>query len=87
MAWSEADRRANREYFEQKLRATKQRNDVLKAIDEGPFDFVLLDTRDRDAFKFGHITGAWCAPLAELESVVSRLPKEREIVTYCWGHD
>ena len=49
--------------------------------------FVLLDTRGREAFAFGHITGAWCVQLEELEGVVSRLPKDREIVTYCWGHD
>jgi hypothetical protein len=87
MAWSEADVRANRQFFEQKLRATKQRNDLVKAIEHGPFDFVLLDTRAREAFTFGHITGAWCAPLEELEAVIPVLPKDREIVTYCWGHD
>ena len=87
MPWSEADVRANRDYFEQKLRATKQRTDVVKATEQGAFDFVLLDTRGRDPFKFGHITGAWCAPLDELEGVMASLPRDREIVTYCWGHD
>ena len=87
MSWSDAEIRANRDYFDRKLRATKQRNDVVKAIEQGPFDFVLLDTRSRDAFNFGHITGAWCAPIEELDSVTTLLPKEREIVTYCWGHD
>lgn len=87
MTWSDADINGNREYFVQKLRATKERNAVLKAIEQGPFDFILLDTRARDAFAFGHITGAWCVPLEELESVVPRLPRDKEIVTYCWGHD
>jgi rhodanese-related sulfurtransferase len=84
---AEAAVHANRDYFEWKLRATKQRNDVMTAVEQGQFDFVLLDTRSRDAFKFGHITGAWCAPLEELESVLPRLPKDTEVVTYCWGHD
>ena len=88
MPWSEAQIRANREFFEQKLLATKQRADVVKAIDgHAAFDFVLLDTRPRDAFKFGHITGAWCVPIDELDRVSSQLPKDKEIVTYCWGHD
>jgi rhodanese-related sulfurtransferase len=87
MPWSEADVQANREYFRRKLNAIKERNAVVKAIEQGSFDFVLLDTRPRDAFKFGHITGAWCAPFADLDEVMSRLPKDREIVTYCWGHD
>lgn len=87
MAWSEAEIRMNREYFEQKLRATKQRTDVVNAIERGAFEFILLDTRGRDPFKFGHITGAWCAPLEELDKVLAGLPEGREIVTYCWGHD
>lgn len=87
MAWNESDIRSNRDYFEQKLQAIKQRNDVLKAIESGPFDFVLLDTRPREAFAFGHIKGAWCVPLEELDSLVPQLPRDREIVTYCWGHD
>ena len=87
MAWSDADVRRNRDYFQAKLHAIKQRADVVKAIEQGTFEFVLLDTRGREPFAFGHITGAWCAPLEELESVASRLPKDREIVTYCWGHD
>lgn len=87
MDWSESDVRRNRDYFHSKLDATKQRTDVVKAIDHGPFDFVLLDTRGRDAFAFGHIRGAWCAPLEELDGVIARLPRDKEIVTYCWGHD
>jgi rhodanese-related sulfurtransferase len=87
MSWSDADIRANRDYFKAKLNATKQRNDVLHAIEQGAFDFVLLDTRPRDAFRFGHIAGAWCAPFTDLEAIIPQLPKDRELVTYCWGHD
>ena len=87
MDWSESDVRRNRDYFQWKLHAIKQRADVVQAIEQGPFDFVLLDVRGREAFAFGHITGAWCAPLDELDAVAAHLPKDREIVTYCWGHD
>ena len=87
MPWSDADIQANRKYFAEKLKAIKQRNDVLKAIEGGSFDFILLDTRGREAFKGGHIKGAWCAPMDEFQQVMAQLPKDREIVTYCWGHD
>jgi rhodanese-related sulfurtransferase len=87
MPWSEAEIQANREYFGRKLNAIKERNAVVKAIEHDSFDFILLDTRPRDAFRFGHITGAWCAPFAGLDEVMSLLPKDREVVTYCWGHD
>jgi hypothetical protein len=87
MAFNIDDVRANRDYFAKKLQAEKQRNDVLKAVEGGAFDFVLLDTRGRDAFASGHIPGAWCVPESELDKVVPLLPTDKEIVTYCWGHD
>ena len=87
MAYSSDEVRANRDYFANKLHAEKQRNDVLKAVEGGQFDFVLLDTRGREPFAGGHIPGALCAPFEELGQIVPHLPKDKEVVTYCWGHD
>jgi hypothetical protein len=88
MGFSKEDIQANRNYFLEKLRSEKQRNDVLKAVEgKAPFDFVLLDTRGREAFANGHIPGAWSVGEAELDQAVPSLPKDKEIVTYCWGHD
>ena len=87
MAFSADEIHANRNYFAQKLRAEKQRNDVLHAVERGSFDFVLLDTRGRQPFANGHIPGAMCAPMEELEQLMPLLPPDKEIVTYCWGHD
>ena len=88
MAFGADEIRANRDYFIHKLHAEKQRNDVLKAV-EGtlPFDFILLDTREREAYAGGHIPGAWCVPQSELAQALPLLPKDKEIVTYCWSHD
>ncbi len=88
MAFDPNDVRANRDYFAHKLRAEKQRNDVLHAVDgSGAFDFVLLDTRGREPFANSHIPGSWCAPASEIDEILPRLPKDKEIVTYCWSHD
>jgi rhodanese-related sulfurtransferase len=88
MAFDAEKIRANREYFAHKLQFEKQRNDVLHAVQgDPPFDFVLLDTRGKGPFAEGHIPGAWCVTIDELDQVVSQLPKDKEIVTYCWGHD
>ncbi len=88
MAFGTDEIRRNRDYFAAKLHAEKQRNDVLKAVEgNGTHDFVLLDTRGREAFAAGHIPGAWCVAPEDLAQTVSQLPKDREIVTYCWGHD
>lgn len=87
MRWTQQDIERNRQFFVEKLQAIKQRNDVIGAVEANSMDFVLLDTRGRDAFAGGHIPGAWCAPFEELGSLVPQLPKDRELVTYCWGHD
>jgi rhodanese-related sulfurtransferase len=87
MPFTDDEIRANREYFIHKLHAEKQRNDVLKAVESGDFSFVLLDTRGREPYANGHIPGALCAPLEELSEIIPNLPKDKEIVTYCWGHD
>ncbi len=87
MAFTSEEIRANREHFAHKLHAEKQRNDVLHAVEGGNFNFVLLDTRGRDAFRSGHITGALCAPMEELEQLMPLLPRDKEVVTYCWSHD
>ena len=87
MAFTADDIRFNRDHFAHKLRTEKSRATVLHAIEDGKFDFILLDTRGREAFAIGHIPGAVCAPMDELEKVAAVLPKAKEIVTYCWGHD
>ncbi len=87
-AFSPNEIRANRDYFAAKLKAEKQRNDVLKAVQgEIPFNFVLLDTRGKEAYANGHIPGAWCFTLDDIARAATTLPKGKEIVTYCWGHD
>ena len=87
MAFTDDQIRENREYFKHKLQTEKQRNDVLKAVESGNYNFVLLDVRGREPFASGHIPGAISAPGDELAQVIPTLPKDKEIVTYCWGHD
>lgn len=87
MAFTPEQIRANRDYFAAKLSAEKSRASVLHAVEDQKFTFVLLDTRGRDAFTAGHIPGALCAPIDELDQLAAALPKDKEIVTYCWGHD
>lgn len=76
--------RANRDYFAAKLRAERQIVDVIRKVKEGEGDFVLVDTRGREAYAAGHIPGALCVPLGELDRLLPQLPRDRELVTYCW---
>ena len=88
MAFSPDDIRANREHFAAKLRAERQKVDVVKWVnrEQGAPDFVLVDTRPREAYAQGHIKGAVNVPLAELATLAPKLPREKELVTYCWNH-
>ncbi|HLJ90855.1 MAG TPA: rhodanese-like domain-containing protein [Candidatus Angelobacter sp.] len=88
MGFTKQDIENNKNYFQHKLEAEKQRNDVLQAVEgKAAFDFVLLDTRGREAFAQGHIPGSWNFGHHELEQSLSLLPKDKELITYCWGHD
>ncbi len=88
MAFSQDDLRANREYFAAKLRAERQKADVVKWVNREPGapEFVLVDTRTRDAFAQGHIKGAVNVPVADIGKLAPKLPKDKELVTYCWNH-
>jgi rhodanese-related sulfurtransferase len=87
MAFSDEEIRHNRDHFAAKLKAERQVADVVHWVDKDPGapEFVLLDTRARDAFAKAHILGAVNAPLAELQQLAGQLPRDRELVTYCWS--
>ncbi|MHB9035678.1 MAG: ArsR/SmtB family transcription factor [Armatimonadota bacterium] len=46
---------------------------------------TLLDVRPREEYQAGHIPGALCVPLQELEEHLARLSKDQEVVAYCRG--
>lgn len=88
MAFTKDQVDANRDYFVRKLQAEKSRSAVLHAVKgETAYDFILLDTRGREPFAEGHIPGAWCFSQEEAAQLMAKLPRDRELVTYCWGHD
>jgi rhodanese-related sulfurtransferase len=80
---------ANRRWFEAKLAAQRQLTDVVHKVKgdvELPdSDFLLLDARGRDAYAKAHIPGALCVPIREVDAIASKLPHDKELVTYCWS--
>lgn len=59
------------------------REALLAGLERG--EVVLLDVRPEDEYAAGHLPEAINIPLAELESMLDRLPQDREIVAYCRG--
>lgn len=46
---------------------------------------IVLDVRPEEEYQAGHIPGARCIPVAELEARLRNLSKDREIIAYCRG--
>ncbi|RJS19648.1 ArsR family transcriptional regulator [Corallococcus sp. H22C18031201] len=59
------------------------REELLERVRAGKV--VVLDVRPSEEYAAGHIPRALCIPIAELESRLSELPKQREVVAYCRG--
>jgi len=55
-------------------------NDYLK---KRAGDYLVLDVRDAEQYKAGHIPGAQNVPLQELPGKLASLPQDKTIVTYC----
>jgi phage shock protein E len=51
-------------------------------LGETPRPF-LLDVRQPEEYKQGHISGAELIPLAELSQKMRRIPKDREVLCVC----
>ena len=74
-----------KEHFELKLQAVKQLADVVDSMKHGSTDLLLLDMRDREDYRRGHIEGAISMPLEEIDKRYRNLPKDKDIVTYCYN--
>lgn len=59
------------------------REELLSGLKSGKMQ--LLDVRPKDEFQAGHLPKAINIPLEQLETMLDKLPKDREIVAYCRG--
>lgn len=59
------------------------RTTFLERLKSG--DIIVIDVRPREEFAAGHLRGARCVPLDELDEYLDKLPKDRDIVAYCRG--
>lgn len=58
-------------------------NELFTRLDDP--ELIILDVRPQVEYAQGHIPGARSIPIDELESRLSELPQEQEIVAYCRG--
>lgn len=60
-----------------------KRTNINDAVDEcrRTPDAVLLDVREADEFRAGHIAGAVNIPLSSIQTI--RIPKDKSLYVYC----
>jgi rhodanese-related sulfurtransferase len=56
--------------------------ELHEKIDQGKLPFIL-DVRQPEEYRMGHIAGATLIPLGQLEHRINELPRDREIVCIC----
>lgn len=66
---------------EVKRLSPEELKEILERDEMG--QFVLVDVRQPEEYRAGHIPGARLVPLGELEARHSELAKDKKIVTYC----
>lgn len=59
------------------------RDELLAGLASG--EVALLDVRPEEEYEAGHLPEAINIPLEQLEAMLGKLPKDREIVAYCRG--
>ena len=55
--------------------------ETKRLIDSG--DAVLIDVRDVESYKAGHIPGALQIPLAYVQGEIPWFPTDKKLITYC----
>lgn len=59
------------------------RDELLAGLASG--EVALLDVRPEEEYEAGHLPEAINIPLEQLEDMLGKLPRDREIVAYCRG--
>lgn len=73
-----------KQYFEAKLAAELGPHNVKRILDGDSDQVVIVDVRSRDGYREGHLPGAINIPFEELPNRAKELPKDKDIISYCW---
>jgi len=81
-----ADVELAKRHFQSKLTFETDPWDVKTDMERGRSDFVVIDTRSYSDFVAKRIAGAINLPHRSMdEKTTAHLPKDKVMVTYCWG--
>ena len=66
-------------FFEEKLKYEIDPYTVRNIIDAKDSKYIVVDVRDKDAYKAGHIPTAINVPSREVDENISKLPKNKKL--------
>jgi rhodanese-related sulfurtransferase len=72
------------QYFEEKLKYEAEMGFVKGLVEQPDQQFIIVDVRSREAYAQGHIPSALNIPRHTLSHRLSKLPKNKTIVLYCY---
>lgn len=72
-------------HFASRLAFETDCSDVHAAIESGEPGFVLIDTRNKEAWEQGHARGAVHMPKPDMPGRIPTYPAATRFVVYCWG--
>ena len=78
----ERERASRASYWKAKLAAETEFLEVLRHVEKGEGDFVLVDTRPRAAFERERIPGAISLPADDMDEPPLDLARDRRYVLY-----
>lgn len=58
-------------------------NEVQEKIKQGQGTVCFIDVRSPDEFASGHVPGAMCVPIDEIESGRAAIPRDRTVILSC----
>ena len=71
-------------FFEEKIKYEIDPYTVRNIIDAKDNKYVVVDVRDKDAYKAGHVPTAINVPSRELDENISKLLKNKILILYCY---
>jgi rhodanese-related sulfurtransferase len=71
------------DYFIAKLKYEMSPYGLKDMLDEKASGYQIIDVRSSEEFDEGHIPTALNIPLVDLPGMLSEIPKNKTIVTYC----
>ena len=71
------------DYFIAKLKYEMSPYGLNALMEEGASGYLVIDVRSSEEYDAGHIHGALNIPLVDLPKMLSEIPRDKTIVTYC----